>query len=78
MNAVKGIYKDGMIELIEKPKFPEPIEVLVVFPEKERRVKKIGGRFKDSQIDYDKLDEELKELSRKSEEHLLSELEDPQ
>jgi hypothetical protein len=78
MNAVKGIYKDGMIELIEKPKFPGPIEVLVVFPEQKRYVKKIGGRFKDSQIDYDKLEEELKTLSRKSEEHLLNELEDTQ
>jgi len=73
MNTVQGIYKDGIIELIEKPDFSEPVEVVVVFPEKPKAIKQIGGLFKDDEIDYDAIREELKELSRKSEAHLLQE-----
>ena len=75
MNAVQGIYKDGYIELIEKPEFSEPVEVLVVFPEKARIIQQIGGRFKDACIDYTSLEKDLHELNQKMEAHLLSEWE---
>ena len=39
MNAIKGIYHDGVIELIEKPETQETSEVLVIFPEKKRNIK---------------------------------------
>jgi hypothetical protein len=73
MNVIQGIYKNGMIELIEKPDFPEPVEVVVVFPEKPKIIKQICGMFKDATFDYDAIEAELKELSRRSEAHLLSE-----
>jgi len=76
MNALKGIYQNGTIELLEKPRFETPVEVLVIFPEKRKAVKKIGGLFKGFPIDYERIGRDLKELSRRSEEHLLSELGD--
>jgi hypothetical protein len=78
MNAIQGIYKNGTIELIEEPEFSEPVEVLVVFPEKPKVIKQIGGLFKNKTIDYDTIEEELRELSRKSEAHLLREWADEQ
>ena len=33
MKAVKAIYKNGKVELSERPRDPGPIEVVVVFPE---------------------------------------------
>lgn len=36
MNAIKGIYHDGVIELIEKPETQETSEVLVIFPGKKK------------------------------------------
>lgn len=73
MNAVKGIYNDGVIELIERPVFQEPVEVLIIFPKPEKTIKQIRGLVKDAVIDYDQIEQDLKELSRQSEEHILSE-----
>ena len=36
MNAIKGIYHNGVIELIEKPETQETSEVLIIFPEKKK------------------------------------------
>lgn len=36
MNAIKGIYHNGVIELIEKPETQEISEVLIIFPEKKK------------------------------------------
>jgi hypothetical protein len=71
MNIIKGIYKNGKIELIENPVFNEAIEVLIIFPEKKKNITKIGGMFKGSNIDYEQIEAELKELSQGSEKHLL-------
>ncbi|MCP4345364.1 MAG: hypothetical protein GY795_07540 [Desulfobacterales bacterium] len=68
-HAIKGIYNNGEIELIGTPKFSGPVEVLVIFSE-EKKIRKIGGLFKEFAIDYDKMEEDLKELSRKSAEKL--------
>ena len=46
MNAIKGIYHNGVIELIEKPEMQETSEVLVIFPDKRKKIAKIGGIFK--------------------------------
>ena len=46
MNAIKGIYHNGVIELIEKPATQETSEVLVIFPDKRKKIAKIGGIFK--------------------------------
>ena len=73
MNAVKGIYTDGSIELIEKPVFQEPVEVLIIFPKSEKKVTPLRGLCKDDDIDDEQIERDLKELSRKSEEHLLNE-----
>jgi hypothetical protein len=71
MNIIKGIYKDGKIELFENPFFNEPMEVVVIFPEKNKKVTKIGGMFKGKNIDYEQIEADLKELSQNSEKHLL-------
>jgi len=73
MNAVKGIYHNGMVELIEKPGIKGSAEVLVIFPEKKKKVAKIGGLFKGHKIDYSGIEGELKKLSRQNERHLLEE-----
>ncbi len=62
MNAIKGIYHDGVIELIEKPETQETSEVLVIFPEKKKGISKIGGLFKNYDINYEEIEEELKKL----------------
>jgi len=76
MNAVKGIYHNGTIELLEKPQFQTSVEVLVIFPETRKVVKKIGGLFVDFPIDYEQVTRDLNTLSRTSEEHLLDEFEE--
>ena len=43
MDAIKGIYHNGVIELIEKPETQETSEVLVIFPEKKKGITKITG-----------------------------------
>jgi hypothetical protein len=73
MNAIKGIYHDGVIELIEKPETQETSEVLVIFPEKKKGISKIGGLFKNYDINYEEIDEELKKLTRDSQRHILDE-----
>jgi hypothetical protein len=73
MNAVKGIYHNGMVELIEKPGIKGTAEVLVIFPEKKKKIAKIGGLFKGHKIDYVAVEKELKKLSKQSEKHILGE-----
>ncbi len=74
--AIRGIYNNGMIDLIEKPDFQGPVEVLIVFLENKKQVRKIRGLFKDSDIDYDAIEHDLKNLSRTCAEHILNESED--
>lgn len=76
MNVLKGVYHDGVIDLIETPKFKDMSEVYVIFPEKRKRIKKLFGLCKDDNIDYDQIEKDLKELSRNSEKHLLEEFND--
>lgn len=78
MYAIKGIYRHGAIECIEKPAFPEPVEVLIVFPEHEKVVKKIRGRFQGYLINYDDMEAELQSLSRQEADHLLHEVNESQ
>lgn len=76
MNAIKGIYHNGVIELIEKPETQETSEVLVIFPEKKKGITKIGGLFKNYIINYEESEEELKKLNRDSQKHILDETSD--
>lgn len=73
MNAVKGIYHNGMVELIEKPEIRGSAEVLVIFPEKKKKIAKIGGLFKGHKINYAGIEGELKKLSKQSQKHILDE-----
>lgn len=73
MNAVKAIYHDGIIDLIEKPALKGTAEVLVIFPEKQKKVAKIGGFFKGHTINYDSIEADLKELAQASQKHLQQE-----
>ncbi|MBF0260095.1 MAG: hypothetical protein HQK62_14925 [Desulfamplus sp.] len=73
--AVEGIYKNGNIELIEKPQFHKPVQVLVLFLENKNKIRKLGGLFKDFDVDYDKLEQDLKELQRSSSTHILEKFE---
>ncbi len=43
MDTVKGIYHNGIVELIEKPEAIEQAEVLVIFPQKNKKIVSIGG-----------------------------------
>ena len=75
MLTLKGIYNDGIIELFQKPDIKQPIEVVVVFPELEKKeIKKIRGLFKNSSIDYKEISNDLSVLSKNSEEHIIKEL----
>jgi hypothetical protein len=60
--AIEGIYKNGNVELIERPEFHKPVGVLVVFMENKKKIQKLGGLFKDFTVDYDGLEQDLKEL----------------
>lgn len=71
--SVEGIYKDGKVELAESPDFHRPVGVLVIFPENKRKITKLGGLFRDFTVDYDRIGEDLKELSRNSSTHILDE-----
>lgn len=73
--AVEGIYKNGNVELTEMPEFDKPVGVLVIFPENRKKIGKLGGLFKDFTVDYDRLGQDLKELSRSSSLHILDESE---
>ena len=74
MYAIKGIYRHGAIECLEKPAFTEPVEVLIVFPEQKKTVKKIRGRFPGAAIHYDAMEVELRAVSRQETAHLLREV----
>ncbi len=76
MNAIKGIYHNGVIELIEKPETQETSEALVIFPDKRKKIAKIGGIFKNYDINYAEVEEELKKLSLNSQRHILDEIGD--
>jgi len=71
MNSVKGIYHDGIVEPIMKPKIDAPTEVIIIFPDETKGITKIGGMFKTDHIDYSQIEKDLKELSRRSEESLI-------
>lgn len=73
MNALKGIYRNGLIELIESPDTQETTEVLIIFPDKKKKVSSIGGLFKDNFINYEELEEELKKLDQSSQRHIIKE-----
>ena len=73
MNAIKDIYHNGVIELIEKSETQETSEVLVIFPEKKKGISKIGGLFKNYDINYDEIEAELNKLSQDSQRHILDE-----
>ncbi len=73
MNAVKGIYHDGLIELIEKPMVKGTAEVLVIFPERKKKIARLGGLFKGHAVDYTSAEKELKKLSKHTEKHILQE-----
>lgn len=73
--VIEGIYKNGNIELIEMPKFHKPVKVMVIFLENRKKIKKLGGLFKDSDIDYDKIAQDLKELKQNCSAHILAEAE---
>lgn len=67
---------NGIVELIEKPESKETAEVLIIFPQKGKKITKIGGLFKKYAIDYKAVEEELKTLNQKSKDHMISELQD--
>ena len=76
MNMIKGIYHDGIIEPIEEPKNKNLSEVIIIFPESGKSIKKIGGLFQNYDIDFDKVDLELKKLSKKTEKNLLDKIDE--
>lgn len=71
--AIEGVYRNGAVELAETPPFHEPVSVLVVFLNKQKRIAKLGGMFKRTAVDYDQLEQDLKELQSRSAAHLLDE-----
>ena len=73
--AIEGIYQNGSIELIKTPEFHKPVEVMVIFLENNKKIKKIGGLFKNFTVDYDQIEQDLKELKRNSSAHILEECE---
>lgn len=73
MNAVKGIYHNGIVELLAKPETKGIEEVLIIFPEKKKKIAKIGGLLKGYKIDYSEIELDLKKLSKQSERHLIEE-----
>jgi len=77
VNALKAIYHDGVAEFIEKPIIQGITEVLIIFPEKANKVKKIGGLFKNHFIDHEAVDADIKILRRNSKDHLISEAGEP-
>lgn len=77
MNALKAIYHDGVVEFIEKPVMQGRTEVLIIFPDKVKKVKQIGGLFKNHFIDHEAVNAEIKSLSRDSQDHLISEAGEP-
>ncbi|MDO8445963.1 MAG: hypothetical protein Q7T53_07680 [Deltaproteobacteria bacterium] len=76
MDALRGIYHKGIVELIERPGSQAISEVLVIFPEKKKKVYKVGGLFKKQAIDYSMIEKELKKLDQQSIKHMTEELEE--
>lgn len=74
--AIEGVYRNGTIELAETPPFREPVSVLVVFLNKQKRIAKLGGLFKGAAVDYEQLEQDLHELQRGAAAHLLRESDD--
>jgi hypothetical protein len=62
-----------VVVLIEKPETQETSEVLVIFPEKKKGISKIGGLFKNYDINYEEIEDELKKLAQDSQNHILDE-----
>ena len=73
MNAIRAIYYDGAFECIEPPVFRGPIEVLIIFPQAHKSIKHLRGLCKEMVIDDAQIERDLRELNRRSEEHLLAE-----
>jgi hypothetical protein len=73
MSTVKGIYHNGVVELIEQPETRETSEVLIIFPDKKKKIAKIGGLFKGYDLNYKEIVEELKKLNHDSQKHLIDE-----
>jgi len=73
--AIEGIYKNGSIELLETPEFHKQVKVMVIFLENKRKITKLGGLFKNFTVNYDKIEQDLKELKRNSSAHILDEFE---
>ncbi|HAI68311.1 MAG TPA: hypothetical protein DCM38_02615 [Gammaproteobacteria bacterium] len=71
--AIEGIYQNGSIEFMETPQFNKPVKVMVVFFENDKKIKKIGGLFKNFTVDYDQIEQDLKELRQNSSAHILEE-----
>ena len=71
--AIEGVYRNGAIELAETPPFSEPVGVLVVFLNKQKRIAKLGGLCKGAAVDYDQCEQDLRELQRRAAAHLLAE-----
>lgn len=76
MEALRGIYHKGMVELIERPETHAISEVLVIFPEKKKKVYKAGGLFKKQALDYTMIEKELKQLDQTSIKHMIEEFEE--
>lgn len=71
MTMIKGIYHNGIIEPIEKLKNKDLSEVIIIFPDSTKSVKKISGLFKDYNIDFNEVAKELKLLNKNSKDNLL-------
>jgi len=69
--AIEGIYQNGSIEFMETPQFHKPVKVMVIFFENKKEIKKIGGLFKNFTVDYDQIEQDLKELKQHSSAHIL-------
>ena len=57
-----------------KPDINIPTEVLIIFPEETKTVKKIGALFKNIPINYSQIDADLKELNKNVETRLLKKI----
>jgi hypothetical protein len=70
MIALKGLYADGKVELLEEPQFISNAEVIVIILDTQKHVVQIGGLFKDSNIDNEQIEKDLYNLNAESASHL--------
>ncbi|GAK59058.1 hypothetical protein U27_06034 [Candidatus Vecturithrix granuli] len=56
-----------MIEMLEETVFQKPVEVLIIFPKPEKHITKLRGLCQNAVIDYDRIEADLKALSRQCE-----------